>query len=105
MAKKLNCWEFKNCGRGPGGCKAKRLGICPTATEEILNGVHGGHMAGRTCWVVAGTYCDGGVQGIFAKKYINCKLCNFYQKVLEDEGKDFEITINLMKRLQDDDSE
>ena len=73
--------------------------------EAILNGVHGGHMAGRTCWVVAGTYCDGGVQGIFAKKYINCKLCNFYQKVLEDEGKDFEITINLMKRLQDDDSE
>jgi len=34
MTKKLNCWEFKNCGRGPGGCKAKRLGICLTAVPD-----------------------------------------------------------------------
>jgi len=26
---KLNCWEFKKCGRQPGGPKVAELGVCP----------------------------------------------------------------------------
>ena len=29
---KLNCWEYKKCGRQPGGDRAKEMGICPVTT-------------------------------------------------------------------------
>ena len=99
MERRLNCWEYKKCGHGPGG-DINRL-ICPTVLESRLDGVHNGEQAGRACWVIAGTYCDGGVQGKFAKKYNTCMNCDFYQKVLEEEGHKFEITLSLMKRLRE----
>jgi len=80
--KKVNCWEFKKCGREPGGSRAE-LGVCPSATMEKLNGTHGGINSGRACWVVAGTMCSGEVQGVFAKKYENCEKCDFYKLVIE----------------------
>lgn len=89
--KKINCWEFKKCGREPGGKNVVKMGICPAATENSLEGIHGGKNAGRVCWLVAGTYCDGEVQGTFAKKIKDCIFCDFYQKVKEEEGKDFKI--------------
>ena len=67
MEKRLNCWEYKNCGYGPGIAKSNGM-ICPTVLEGRLNGVHNGTQAGRACWVVAGTYCNGDVQGKFAPK-------------------------------------
>lgn len=51
--KKINCWEFKKCGRESGGAHAYDFGVCPAATEKRLNGTHGGKNAGRACWVVA----------------------------------------------------
>jgi hypothetical protein len=39
---KQNCWEFKNCGRIPGGHSEKSLGICPVHGEKRLNAAHGG---------------------------------------------------------------
>jgi len=33
--KKYNCWEFKKCGREPGGEKADRLGICPAVNPNV----------------------------------------------------------------------
>lgn len=74
--------------------------VCPTVSESKLNGVHNGSQAGRACWVVAGTFCNGDVQGKFAQKYNTCMKCDFYQKVLEEEGPKFEITLTLMKRLR-----
>lgn len=100
MEKKQNCWEYKKCGYGPNGNNCKRL-TCPTATESRLDGVHNGLRAGRACWVVAGTYCDGTVQGKFAQKYSTCMNCDFYQKVLQEEGHKFQITLQLMKRLRE----
>ena len=99
MEKRLNCWEYKKCGHGPkGGIGNKR---CPTVNELRLDGVHNGTRAGRACWVVAGTFCNGVVQGQFAQKYTTCMNCDFYQKVLDEEGHKFEITITLMKRLRE----
>ena len=99
--KKLNCWEFMKCGRGPGGAKAKQLGVCPAASDKRLDTIHGGINSGRACWVVAGTYCGGTVQGSFARKQVACKRCDFYNKVQTEEGDVIESTNSLLRRLKD----
>jgi hypothetical protein len=97
---KMNCWEFKKCGREMGGLKAKELGVCPSATELRLNGVHGGRHGGRACWVIAGTYCKGEVQSTFATKYANCSACEFYVYVKKGEGSSFVLSPVLLQRLR-----
>jgi len=99
MERRLNCWEYKKCGCGPEDSMADAA-KCPAIFEKKLDGVHNGKNAGRTCWVIAGTYCNGAVQGKFAQKYSTCLNCDFYQMVLEEEGPGFEITLLLMKRLR-----
>jgi hypothetical protein len=64
----LNCWEFKNCGRESDGASADELGVCPAYPK------HGKH-----CARVAGTFCDGEVQGTFARKLGDCIKCDFYK--------------------------
>lgn len=98
--KKKNCWEFKNCGRQPGGAREKDLGVCVAALESRLNGIHEGQNAGRACWVVAGTLCGGKVQGSFAQKYENCEICDFYKTVKIEEGPNFTVTIALLNKLK-----
>lgn len=85
MAK--NCWEYKNCGREPGGAKANELGVCPAATAAEFAGTNSGKNAGRYCWKVAGTLCGGVVQGSAAAKVGNCLKCEFLQAVRKEEAK------------------
>lgn len=99
MAKK-NCWEVMKCGREPGGKNAEELGICPAAADKRLGGVHGGRKAGRACWVIAGTFCDGAVQGTFAQKYRDCSVCEFYRQVRKDEGTGYQTSLVLLKKLK-----
>lgn len=75
-----------NCGREPGGAKVQELGICPAATAQDLDGINGGKNGGRICWAVAGTLCDGQIQGTFAIKILTCIKCPFFQKVKQEEG-------------------
>lgn len=103
--KKLNCWEFKRCGRQPGGEYTRLLGVCPAATEERLDGVHGGKNAGRACWVIAGSMCEGEVQGTFAKKFGTCAKCNFYQKVKEEEKEKYQLPSKLLSDLSGESTE
>jgi hypothetical protein len=98
---KVNCWEYKKCGREPGGSKARELGICLAARETKMDGVHGGSKAGRACWVVAGTLCGGQVQGSFAQKFKECEKCDFYLRVRDEEFPDFEYSTTLLGRLRD----
>ncbi len=97
---KLNCWEFKNCGRHEGGEHVNDLGVCPATRESRLDGIHDGKNAGRTCWVIAGTLCKGEVQGNFAKKYKNCEVCNFYQSIKKEEGAKFTLSAILLSRVK-----
>ncbi len=99
---KLNCWEFKKCGRQPQGHNVDLLGLCPASLEERLDGTHDGVNAGRACWVIAGTLCGGEEQGTFAKKYESCKECDFYNKVREEEHYSFELSIILLGKLKED---
>ncbi|MBI3891991.1 MAG: adenylate/guanylate cyclase domain-containing protein [Candidatus Wallbacteria bacterium] len=87
--KRLNCWELKSCGRGPGGTKAAELGACPAATDAELNGINGGANGGRVCWAVAGTLCGGMVQGEFAQKHLACMDCNVMHRIREEMGSKF----------------
>ena len=82
---KQNCWEFKKCGRQPGGHKVQDLGICPATVEKALNGAHGGKNGGRSCWVVAGSLCGGKIQGTYAQKLTNCWRCEFMNRVKQEE--------------------
>lgn len=61
------CWEYMKCGRDK-DATAK----CPAYP-----------YFGRVCWVVAGTFCEGKVQGTFAQKYEDCRKCDFYQTAKE----------------------
>ncbi|MDA8421788.1 MAG: hypothetical protein M0Z89_00445 [Nitrospiraceae bacterium] len=82
---KMNCWEFKKCGRQPGGHKAEELGICPATTHKALDNAHAGKNAGRACWVVAGSLCGGKIQGTYAQKLNNCWRCEFMNMVKKEE--------------------
>ncbi len=81
-----NCWEYMKCGRAQGGTNAGELGVCPATADESFDGINLGKNAGRICWAVAGTFCDGRVQGTFAEKRDSCIDCGFYKLVHEEEG-------------------
>jgi protein phosphatase len=86
MKKKINCWEYMKCGRHPGGDKVDKLGLCPAAIDPIYDGFNQGDSAGRACWIVSGTFCDGKIQGSFVDKQDSCKNCAFYKKIHAEEG-------------------
>ena len=85
MSEKINCWEFKKCGRQPGGSKSAELGICPASQAKFVNGVHGGKNAGRACWAIVGSLCGGKIQGTYAQKLNNCWRCEFMNLVKKEE--------------------
>lgn len=89
------------CGRGPDGHLVRPEDMCPAASEETLDKVHGGKKSGRACWVLAGTFCGGTVQGTFARKQVACKRCDFYKKVHHEEGRRIESNQSLLGRLKD----
>ena len=96
---KMNCWEFKKCGREPGGSNVAELGVCNAATEPRLTGTNGGHYAGRACWAVSGTLCGGKLQGTFAAKLGNCMQCKFYESVATEEGYGFVTSKAILAKL------
>jgi two-component system, NtrC family, sensor kinase len=63
------CWEYMKCGRDQDSALK-----CPAYPNF-----------GRTCWAVAGTFCEGKAQGTFAQKYESCQKCEFYQKMKNRE--------------------
>ncbi len=96
---RANCWQFMQCGRQPGGPHEDDLGACPAATEERLDRVHHGTNGGRACWVLAGTLCKGKTRGVFAQKFRDCRACDFYRKVREEERPSFQSAAVLLSRL------
>ena len=85
---KLNCWEFKKCGRDRNGDRP----VCPAVVETRADGVNEGENAGRVCWSVEGTFCHGGVQGNYAQKLPACLVCDFRLKVHQEMGPSFRLT-------------
>jgi len=97
---KRNCWEYKNCKRISAGNEASSSETCPAAIENKLHGIHGGKNAGRACWVVAGTFCGGTIQGTFARKFDTCEKCDFYKLVKSEERPEFVLSASLLTKLK-----
>lgn len=74
------CWELKKCEKTD----------CPSYESKDLR-----------CWQVAGTFCGGEAQGVFAKKYGDCRQCEVFKHALSNRintiGESFN---NMMALLQ-----
>jgi signal transduction histidine kinase/FixJ family two-component response regulator/PAS domain-containing protein len=81
---KLNCWEFKECGREPGGSRFSELGACPAATNTACDSINNGKNAGRYCWKVAGTTGSSNVKCSCAERLPTCIECDFYKQVQDE---------------------
>lgn len=92
---KLNCWEARDCGRGPGEADP-----CPAAIDATSTGVNGGLCAGRICWTVPGTGCDGYRQGSYVEKLDECLACEFFHRVKTEQAQDFRL-LKLGQGLSD----
>jgi hypothetical protein len=86
---RINCWEFNKCGRQPGGENIDEFGVCPTTTDTSENGTNGGKNGGRFCWKIAGTFCNGKIQGSSALKLMSCVECDFLKIVKKEEENKF----------------
>jgi hypothetical protein len=64
----MDCWEFKGCEFHAGGKFAGQHGVCPAYPHR-----------GRHCARVAGTMCEGELQGGYARKLARCLSCDFYR--------------------------
>jgi diguanylate cyclase (GGDEF)-like protein len=51
------------------------------------------------CWLIAGTFCRGKVQGQFAKKLKDCRLCEVYKKATSDPVDEITETFYAMNYL------
>lgn len=84
--KRLNCWDFKKCGREPNGVNVQEMGVCPAAVDDSFDGINGGANGGRICWAIAGTLCEGQRQGAFHSKRQSCVTCDFFKSVSHQES-------------------
>jgi len=90
---KTPCWEFRNCGRQPGGEQARALGVCPVAEAEFFHGNNNGPFAGRVCWKLNSASCKSGDTISIMAKLRTCMQCDFFKAVREEEGQHFDIGI------------
>ena len=81
--RKLNCWQFKNCGREKGGLLAGALGECPVSTALKYDGMNDGVGAGRACWMVEDSCCR--AAALTRGQGNLCRHCEFYQRVLYEQ--------------------
>ncbi|MCW5202694.1 hypothetical protein VU12_07115 [Desulfobulbus sp. US4] len=77
-SEKLNCWEFKECGREPNGKNVSEHGVCPVAVESRLDGVHGGRNGGRCCWLVKYYLLKNNIFDECSCGFPKCLKCDFY---------------------------
>ncbi|MBF0560295.1 MAG: hypothetical protein HQL08_16115, partial [Nitrospirae bacterium] len=67
----MPCWEFMKCARDVNS--EVKCPACPNF--------------GSVCWVVAGTFCQGKVQGTFAQKHEDCRKCEFFKRTVLNKEK------------------
>lgn len=88
---KKNCWEIKHCGREKNLSGISNSSICPAAKPGEFDGVNNGFYAGRMCWRITGTFCDGKTQASYVYKAMNCANCDVYRQIRSEEGSAFKL--------------
>ena len=77
-----NCWEFKQCGKGPGSDDE-----CVSASYSFADGYLNGHNGGRACMFITTTRCQSDELGYNPKKFVEiCSNCEFYKIMERDYG-------------------
>ncbi len=84
MDKKLNCWEFKKCGRQEGGENAGVLGGCPVCSAKEADGFNDGVNGGRGCAYIVGSFSPGVIDDVEQNKKADCSNCEFYHLLKRD---------------------
>ena len=62
----MNCWEYRNC---------KDKEICPAYP-----------LAGRICYAIDNTPCEGKGNITYAEKLNICRRCDFYRALIIDKN-------------------
>ena len=75
---KLNCWEFKKCGREPGGRNILQYGVCSIPVAIDCDGINGGKNGGRACWLWRELACVKIMQKCSVQEIRECRECDFY---------------------------
>ncbi len=69
------CWTLLNCDKK----------VCPAYKSDNLR-----------CWQIAGTHCNGQIQGDMASKIKECEQCEVYKTASGDEVKQITMSFNNM---------
>lgn len=85
MSRKLNCWEFKDCGRERGGILSESLGVCPVAMALEYDGLNDGQAGGRVCWMIRRCPVTGTAFAV-NEQMSDCHNCTFYRRVAHEEA-------------------
>jgi hypothetical protein len=93
-SRKINCWEYQDCGCGPGSPE-----LCPATTDSTCDGLNGGKNAGRLCWTIRGAPCKSDVTGLL-DPIGSCISCEFFLRVKREEGEDFHL-LKLGQSIED----
>ena len=99
MIKKLNCWEYNECGRNPKGHNVEEFGVCPSSVARHSDNLNCGTNGGRICWTINNTFCKGTEQGSAEDKFGNCTDCDFYKYIRAEEGNNFKL-INTSGKIK-----
>lgn len=97
--RKKNCWEEKECRRIRSGEKID-LGPCPASTCVPATGINGGLYAGRSCWAIENTLCEGKIPESFPEKFGCCLDCAFYLQVMAEEGDNYKGIREIRRELE-----
>ncbi|MFH2036667.1 MAG: two-CW domain-containing protein [Candidatus Zixiibacteriota bacterium] len=96
MYRKLNCWEYHNCGMEPGGMFADiKNNPCPIPSLFKFDGINDGRGAGRYCWMIQDKTAGGNHEFICRNSNKSCCHCPFYIRVQNEEAevvRQFELT-------------
>jgi hypothetical protein len=87
MNNKLNCWEFKKCGREPGGKNLSVFGVCSVPVTIGFDNVNNGKNGGRSCWIIRESACEEVMRKCCVQEIRECRQCDFYRFVNETEKK------------------
>ncbi|MBC8413853.1 MAG: hypothetical protein ISR96_05485 [Nitrospira sp.] len=82
----VNCWEYMNCGHGPGNSNSTKSGICPVATDKKAAGLNDGINGGRICWIIAEDSPSDAIKCSELHHKSSCFSCEFRYKVTVDAG-------------------
>jgi hypothetical protein len=83
MIQKLNCWEFKKCGRQKGGLMVTVLGECQVSKYMKFDGLNEGIGGGRACWMVSHSPVNQERPQRPCSR--RCYTCEFYRRVVFEQ--------------------